>query len=126
MRLDSRGYHRDTAVHRDSARSLSYRDGSVARTLLVALASIFTIALGSPAQAADAAAVARPVLSDPATQQRDGIVFFVAIEPAGRVAAVGTAHTLQLRDLAKAGRVEFRLGAPRTTVSASTANGWAS
>ncbi len=121
MRSESRGYHSDVAAHRDSARTLSYRGGSVTHSYLVTLTSIVAIAMGSPAQAADAAAVARPVLSEYPAAQRDGIVFFVKTERAGEVAAIGTAHTLKLRDVAKAGRVEFTLGNSRATVSASTA-----
>ena len=82
MRLGLRCYHRAVGAHRDSAGSLPYRDSSVTRSYLVALASIVAIAVGSPAQAAGAAAVARPVLPEHATAQRDGIVFFVEIERA--------------------------------------------
>jgi hypothetical protein len=93
----------------------------VTRSCLVALASIVAFAVAPPAQAASAAAVARPVLPEHATAQRDGTVFFIEIERDREVAAIGTAHTLNVRDVAKAGRVEFTLGGSRATVATSTA-----
>jgi hypothetical protein len=65
-------------------------------------------------------AVARPTIPKHAASQSSGTVFFTAVAATGAVAAIGTAHTLRIPDIAKAGRVEFRLGGSWDLISTST------
>lgn len=85
------------------------RDWTLSLTLLLA-------GLG-PAQAVEPA-TARPALSGSAQAAR-GLVFLLAVEPAPGVAAVGTAHTLPLEEIARAERVDFLLGETREVVASS-------
>ncbi|MGI9590120.1 MAG: VWA domain-containing protein, partial [Myxococcota bacterium] len=66
------------------------------------------LAAATPALAEDPA-VARPTLRLAGPVQR-GIVFFVAADLPAGAAAIGTAHTFDLRDFARSQQVEFRLG----------------
>lgn len=68
----------------------------------------------------DLPAVARPVLPGAPADPARGLVFFLPAGP-GRVAAVGTAHSLDLDALARTGAVEFRLGRSGRRVASSRA-----
>jgi hypothetical protein len=72
--------------------------------------------------------LARPSLLAPGEVQTRGLVFFMAIETAAGVAAVGSAATFERAELANATRVEFRAGASRrllaTSQSLLTPPGW--
>jgi Mg-chelatase subunit ChlD len=65
-------------------------------------------------------AVARPTIPKHAASQSSGTVFFTELAATGAVAAIGTAHTLRIPDIARAGRVEFRLGESWSLISTST------
>lgn len=81
------------------------------RILSVAVTASCVVLLGAAARAETSRpAVARPVLSSGGASDKHGIVFFVATPSKAGVAAIGTAHTLDRRELAAAGEVEFRLG----------------
>jgi hypothetical protein len=73
------------------------------------------------ASAAQGPRVARPSLPVKGASAVDtrGVVFFLKL-PDGRSAAVGTAHTFPLRDIAKAGRTDFYLGLSLKKVGSST------
>ncbi len=117
-----RSYHRVTGGNRDSGGSLSYRAHSVSQPNWLIVWSIVAIALtGAAVEGSASSAIARPVLSKGSPTQRAGTAFFVALEDSDRVAAVGTAHTLSLRDVAKAGRVEFVPGDSTEPLSTSSA-----
>ena len=75
----------------------------------------------APAAAADDAlpAVARPQLGPDAESGSQGLVFFIPAGGETGAAAVGTAHGADLRALARAGRLEFRLTASGRRVSSS-------
>jgi hypothetical protein len=73
-----------------------------------------------PEQALAEPAVARPTIPKHAGSQNSGTVFFTGVEETGTVAAIGTAHTVRISDIAGAGRVEFRLGESRDLISTST------
>ncbi len=73
-----------------------------------------------PEQALAEPAVARPTLPKHAASQSSGTVFFTEVEEAGTVAAIGTAHTVRIPDIARIGRVEFRLGGSWDLISTST------
>jgi hypothetical protein len=75
----------------------------------------------SPAAAAGDSqpAVARPQLGPDAASGPQGLVFFIPAGGEAGAAAVGTAHGADLRALARAGRVEFRLGASGRLVASS-------
>jgi hypothetical protein len=61
-----------------------------------------------PAAAAEPPAVARPALAgSPSSGENPGVVFFLATDVGVGVAAVGTAHSLPLDALVRAGRVDF-------------------
>ena len=68
----------------------------------VALAASALFGIAEPA-------VARPTIPKRAASQSSGTVFFIEVAASGAIAAIGTAHTLRISDIAKAGRVEFRL-----------------
>ena len=65
--------------------------------------------------------VARPSLPTKGKSAVDarGLVFFLALKSGG-VAAVGTAHTFSTRDVARAGRTDFYLGASLRRVGSSS------
>jgi hypothetical protein len=65
--------------------------------------------------------VARPSLPTKGQSAVDarGLVFFLAL-PGGGVAAVGTAHTFTVRDIARAGRTDFYTGASLRRVASSS------
>ena len=66
-------------------------------------------------------AIAQPGLARAGQSAVDakGVVFFLRLDGENGVAAVGTAHTLRLDDLARAGRVEFFLPRSLRRVAAS-------
>jgi hypothetical protein len=68
---------------------------------------------------AEPISVARPVLSSGLSFSRKGVAFFVET-PDGAIAAIGTAHTLELGNVATAGRVEFRVGNSEEAAAVST------
>jgi len=70
--------------------------------------------------AGDPPAVARPALPGAPADPARGLVFFLPAGP-GRVAAVGTAHSLDLDALARTGAIEFRLGRSGRRVASSRA-----
>ena len=82
----------------------------------VALAITLLFAIEATAQPP---AVARPVLASGLSFSKKGIVFFVDT-PSSGVAAIGTAHTLELESVATAGRIEFMLGNSAEPVAASS------
>jgi hypothetical protein len=94
--------------------------GSSPRCLAAFALALASLAPGRGAAAADALpAVARPRL--PATTGGEtgaGTVFFLEL-PSGDVAAVGAAHSFDLRELAAAPEVEFRLGRTGVPVARS-------
>jgi hypothetical protein len=92
----------------------------VTRNLLLALLPLAVFASSVPEQALAEPAVARPTIPKHAASQSSGTVFFTKVEETGTVAAIGTAHTLRIPDIARAGRVEFRLGASWDLISTST------
>ncbi len=73
-----------------------------------------------PEQALAEPAVARPTVPKRAASRSSGTVFFTKIDETGAVAAIGTAHTVRISDIARAGRVEFRLGGSWNLISTST------
>jgi len=89
------------------------------RTWLV----LAVVLLAAPAARAEDPAIARPGLPDIGQSAADarGVVFFLAVRHPPGVAAVGTAHTLRLEDLARAARVELAL--PRSLRRVATADG---
>ena len=84
------------------------------------LCLVLSVAGLSPAQAAEPA-IARPVLhgGNPTLGSARGLVFLLAVEPAPGVAAVGTAHTLTLEEIAHSGQVDFRLGETERVIATS-------
>ncbi len=114
------GYHKRARALRDSACWLSYRGHAVTRNLLLALLAFAVFASSMPAQALAEPAVARPTIPKHAASQSSGTVFFTEVEETGAVAAIGTAHTVKISDIARAGRVEFRLGGSWDLISTST------
>ena len=114
------GYHKSAGPLRDSAFSLPYRGRPVTRNLLLALFPLAVFASSMPEQALAEPAVARPTLSKHAALQSSGTVFFTEVEQTGAVAAIGTAHSLRIPDIARLGRVEFRLGGSWDLISTST------
>jgi len=115
-----RGYHNVTESLRDSVGSLAYRRRPVTRTLLLALLLFAELAAGISARALAEPAVARPALPSRNAAQPSATVFFSKLAPTGTIAAIGTAHSVKLADVAQAGRIEFRLGTSRQLVSTST------
>jgi len=90
----------------------------VPRTLALALG--LALAGAAVASAADERpAVARPVLRVGEKTEARGVVFFVRAGQTG-VAAVGTAHTFDLRQLVRADAVDFYTGYTRQPVARST------
>jgi hypothetical protein len=73
-----------------------------------------------PEQALAEPAVARPTIPKRAASRSSGTVFFAEVEEIGAVAAIGTAHTVRIPEIARAGRVEFRLGGSWNLISTST------
>lgn len=73
-----------------------------------------------PAQA-EQPAVARPALrpGPQAGLPARGLVFMLSVDSAPGVAAVGTAHTLPLAEIARAGRVDFLLGETQRVAASS-------
>jgi hypothetical protein len=88
--------------------------------LLLALLLFAVFGSSLTEQALADPAVARPTLPKNAASQSNGTVFFAEVAEAGAVAAIGTAHTVRIPDVAKAGRVEFRLGSSWNLISTST------
>ncbi len=113
-------YHTRAGSLRDSADWLAYRGRPVARNLLIALLPLALLASSLAERALAEPAVARPTIPKHAASQRSGTVFFVDVETSGAVAAIGTAHTLRISEIAKAGRVEFRRGGSWDLVSTSS------
>jgi hypothetical protein len=96
----------------------------VTRSCSLSLFVVGSIALALPLQSATAAArpaVARPILSGAGPAASDSTVFFVKTGRAGEVAAVGTAHSLNLPDIARVGQLEFLRGNSHARVASSTA-----
>ena len=118
--IGPQGYHKSAGPLRDSACSLPYRGRPVTRNRLLALLPFAVLASSMPGLALAEPAVARPTIPKHAASQSSGTVFFAEVEEAGTVAAIGTAHTLRIPDIARAGLVEFRLGASWGLVSTST------
>ena len=114
------GYHKSAGPLRDSACSLPYRGRPVTRKRLLALLLFAVFASGMAERALAEPAVARPTIPKHAASQSSGTVFFTEVAATGAVAAIGTAHTLRIPDIAKAGRVEFRLGESWDLISTST------
>jgi hypothetical protein len=92
----------------------------VTRKLLFALLPFAVFASNLPERALAEPAVARPTIPQRAASQSSGTVFFAEVEQTGAIAAIGTAHTVRLPDIAAAGRVEFRLGGSWGLVSTAT------
>jgi len=113
-------YHNGTRSLRDSVRSLAYRRRPVTRTRLLALLLFAVLAAGSAGPALAEPAVARPVLPNHAASQPSATVFFSKLAATGTTAAIGAAHSVKIADIAKLGRIEFRLGGTRELVSTST------
>ncbi|MFV1978226.1 MAG: hypothetical protein ACC649_02630 [Myxococcota bacterium] len=90
------------------------------RTRLLALLLFTVFASGMAERALAEPAVARPTIPNHAASQSSGTVFFTTVAATGAVAAIGTAHTVRIPDIAKAGRVEFRLGESWNLISTST------
>ena len=80
------------------------------RKLLLALLPFAVFASNMPEQALAEPAVARPTIPKHAASQSSGTVFFTKVEETGAVAAIGTAHTVRIPDVAKdrPGRVSPR------------------
>ncbi len=80
----------------------------ISRLLLI---SVLALGLAAPAGAAKPA-IARPGLAGAGASAAAarGLVFFLEIEGAPGVAAVGTAHTYPIKRIAESGRVDFFLG----------------
>jgi len=116
----TQGYHTSARLLRDSARWLSYRGHPVTRNLLLTLLAFAVSATSMPERALAEPAVARPTVPKHSASQSSGTVFFIGVGETGAVAAIGTAHTLQIPDIARAGRVEFRLGESWDLISTST------
>jgi len=114
------GYHKSAGPLRDSACSLPYRGRPVTRKLLLALLPFAVFASNTPEQALAEPAVARPTIPNHAASQSSGTVFFSEVGETGAIVAIGTAHTLRIPDIARAGRVEFRLGGSWDLISTST------
>ena len=114
------GYHTSAESLRDSARRLSYRGRPVTRNLLLTLLPFALLASSMPEQALAEPAVARPTLPKHTAPQSSGTVFFTRVEETRAVAAIGTAHTVRISDIARAGQVEFRLGRSWDLISTST------
>jgi len=113
-------YHRNAGPLRDSADALAYRGRAVTKLRLLALLSFVVFASGVAERALAEPAVARPTIPKHSASQSSGTVFFTEITAIGAVAAIGTAHSLRIPDIAKLGRVEFRLGGSWDLVSTST------
>jgi hypothetical protein len=77
-------------------------------------------ASGTAERALAEPAVARPTIPKHAASQSRGTVFFTEVAATGAVAAIGTAHTVRIPDIAQAGRIEFRLGESWDLISTST------
>jgi len=114
------GYHSSARSLGDSAGALPYRGRPVTRNRLLALLLFAVLAAGIAERALAEPAVARPTLPKHAASQSSGTVFFTEVGTTGAIAAIGTAHTLRISDIDKAGRVEFRLGGSRELISTST------
>jgi len=114
------GYHKSAGSLRDSACSLPYRGRPVTTKRLLALLLFAAFASGMAGRALAEPAAARPTIPERAASQSSGTVFFIEVATTGAVAAIGTAHTLRIPDIAKAGRVEFRLGESWNLISTST------
>jgi hypothetical protein len=92
----------------------------VTQKLLLALLPFAVFASNTPAPALAEPAVARPTIPKLVASQSAGTVFFSEVEATGAIVAIGTAHTLRIRDVTSASRVEFRLGASWELVATST------
>ena len=114
------GYHSSARSLGDSAGALPYRGRPVTRNRLLALLLFAVLASSIGERALAEPAVARPTLPKHAASQSSGTVFFTEVGATGAIAAIGTAHTLRISDIDKAGRVEFRLGGSRELISTST------
>jgi hypothetical protein len=92
----------------------------VFRSSWLLLLPLFVFIAG-PAGAASPA-VARPGTASAGASAAEarGLVFFLAVDGAPGVAAVGTAHTIPLEQVAAAGKVDFFLGGTLTHVASST------
>lgn len=99
-------------------RSPSLRASALCLRLLVLLALPVPWLPVRPALAAEDLVVARAMVRDGASTRASGIVFFLPVDDEVGVAAVGTAHSFELPDLARAGEVVFMLAdGERVTVS---------
>ena len=95
------GYHKSAELLRDSACSLPYRGRPVTRTRLLALLLFAVFASGMAERALAEPAVARPTIPKHAASQSSGTVFFTEVAATGAVAAIGTAHTVRIPDIAR-------------------------
>ena len=106
-----RGVHRGATAHGSGDTPLR-RDWLLALTLVLSGLS--------PAEATQPA-VARPALRSgaQAPQSARGVAFMLSVDSAPGVAAVGTAHTLRLEEIARAGQVDFLLGETQLVAASS-------
>jgi len=90
----------------------------VARGLTPRCLLLLGLLVAGSAAAQELPAVARPRLPAAGAESGSGTVFFLAL-PGGSVAAVGAAHSFDLRELTAAPAVEFRLGRTGVAVARS-------
>jgi hypothetical protein len=118
-----RAYHTGTSPRHDSADASSYRFRAMFRTNRfgsAAAATLCAVLLTSQGSAETTRpAVARPVLNTAGAAADQGVVFFVPFPSKAGVIAIGTAHTLDRREVAAAGEVEFLVGNSTQSVARS-------
>jgi len=90
----------------------------VARGLTPRWLLVLALLLAGPGAAQELPAVARPRLPASGAESGSGTVFFLEL-PSGAIAAVGAAHSFDLRELVAAPEVEFRLGRTGSVVARS-------
>lgn len=99
--------------------SESAKSKAVARTWRAIWTCAFALALAASAKTQDSApAVARLHLAGN-PRGVGGLIFFIPVGSSGDVAAVGSAHSLELDALAQVGSVEFRRGPAHRPVASS-------
>jgi hypothetical protein len=90
------------------------------RPWLPVLLTACLIALAPSAVWAALPAVARPSVPTTSASESPGVVFFLGVRGEPGVVAVGTAHTLPLAEITKAGKVEFYSGTTMRRLGSSS------
>ena len=105
---------------RDSPGDLPYRRGPMVLRVGLSLALLCMAASATGQKEGELPAVARPRFSVGDEQLGSGTVFFVRVPDEVGVAAVGTAHSFDLRELSQTREVEFLLGNSKRRVAVAS------